>query len=89
MRRDTSYHTKGRRQTVIEAHQWPKISSMGASLSLRDHVADLRNGGRRRLARRRVAFTCEKKISQRYVTQCVIYSLYARVAYSLAPFRSL
>lgn len=64
MRGESIYHSKGRRQTVIEAHQWPKISSTGASLSLKDHVADLRNGGRRRLAGRRVPFTCEKRISQ-------------------------
>ena len=42
------------------------------------------------MAGRRVPFTCEKNISQQYVTKCVIYSLLPDVRiHSLAPFRSL
>jgi hypothetical protein len=57
---ETIYHSKGRRRdgdSGLRFHRWER-------LSLKDHVADLLNGGRRRLAGRRVPFTCEKMISQ-------------------------
>lgn len=48
-------------------HRWERPS-------LKDHVADLKNGGGRRLAGRRVPFTCEKIVSKQYVRNAVIYS---------------
>ena len=38
-------------------------SSRGARDAM-DHVADLKNGARRRLAQRRVPFTCEKVMTK-------------------------
>lgn len=57
-----------------------------------DHVADLKNGGRRRLAKRRAPFTCRNLITKQYGRNWRLYTysaLLAELKNSLSPFRSL